>query len=195
MCGSDVEHHSNILDDDEIRGSLFIRLIQLTRGYSGVSFELLYSLINLLNNNVLPLIPYEGSLGASGDLVPMGYIASTIEGSKYVNVKYNNKIMKSSEYFKNNNLKFYKLKSKEGLAIVNGTSVCCGILSLLINKIEFLIKLSSILTGLMSNVLKGNPLKNLFLVHWLTKKTLSVFSRIFNLSFTVFEPLISFGLL
>ena len=58
-------------DDTETRAILLSRLSSLKLGHSGVRLELIQGLVNLLNHNILPLIPKEGSVGASGDLTPL----------------------------------------------------------------------------------------------------------------------------
>jgi histidine ammonia-lyase len=151
-----------IYNSDEIRSMLFVRLIQITRGYSGVSFNLLNTLISMINYNVLPCIPQQGSLSASGDLIPLSYIAGCINGSKSTNIIHNNIKMTSYDFWNNIGMKKYgisnhKLGAKEGLAIMNGTSVGCALLILQLYKIESLINISCVVSGMCSNVTGGNP--------------------------------------
>ncbi|MFH4338071.1 aromatic amino acid lyase, partial [Acinetobacter baumannii] len=72
------------LDVITARAVVVTRLCSLARGYSGVSIALLERLVWLLNENVIPVIPSEGSVGASGDLTPLSYIAGTLVGERDV---------------------------------------------------------------------------------------------------------------
>ena len=70
------------LDETETRAVLAARLASLVRGMSGVSLPLLQGLEALLRHDVLPLIPAEGSVGASGDLTPLSYVAAVLCGER-----------------------------------------------------------------------------------------------------------------
>src|SRR5512137_164345 len=69
---------------EETRAAMFCRLLCLAKGYSGVSIELLEQLASLLNAGLTPVVPCEGSVGASGDLTPMSYIAACLKGEREV---------------------------------------------------------------------------------------------------------------
>ena len=96
------------------------RIHSLAMGYSGVSLELLEFMIKLFNEGVVPLVPRFGSVGASGDLIPLAHIALPIIG--YGRVRLNGQEMSSEEALRRLNLKPYSLRPKEGLALINGTS-------------------------------------------------------------------------
>ncbi|MBK8356574.1 MAG: histidine ammonia-lyase [Saprospiraceae bacterium] len=98
---------------------LFLKVRSLSYGYSGVSKELVQRLINMFNDDVIPVMYEQGSLGASGDLAPLAHLSLPLigEGAVYSNES----IMDSAEYLRHNNLKPYVLKAKEGLALINGT--------------------------------------------------------------------------
>jgi histidine ammonia-lyase len=70
----------------------------LARGYSGVSLALLERLVWLLNENVIPVIPSEGSVGASGDLTPLSYIAGVLVGER--DVYYQGQIVPVQQVYK-----------------------------------------------------------------------------------------------
>ncbi|WP_286823167.1 aromatic amino acid ammonia-lyase, partial [Idiomarina sp. UBA1919] len=108
-------------DEQETRAILSTRLSSLAQGYSGVSWELLERLVVMLNENMLPLIPKEGSVGASGDLTPLSYIAGALIGER--DVRFRDKVMNSAEAFELLGMPVHKLRPKEGLAIMNGTAV------------------------------------------------------------------------
>ncbi|MBT4425588.1 MAG: aromatic amino acid lyase, partial [Rhodospirillaceae bacterium] len=64
------------------RAVMAVRLVSLCRGYSGVRLELLQRLVELLNHDVVPIIPEEGSVGASGDLTPLSYLVALLAGER-----------------------------------------------------------------------------------------------------------------
>ena len=66
------------------RAVMVARLVSLCRGYSGVSMPLLEMLVTFIDKNLVPLIPEEGSVGASGDLTPLSYIAGALIGERQV---------------------------------------------------------------------------------------------------------------
>eukprot|EP01084_Bolivina_argentea_P227448 384135_1 len=149
----------DIFNDNQLKATVFIRLVQLTRGYSAITMELAYAMINMLNYNILPCIPKQGSIGASGDLVPLAYVAAATYGSKQTNVTFNGKIMSAYDAWKQlpDDVQPCRLHSKEGLSIINGTAVGCALLTLCIPKVMELVKISAALTGATSNILSGNP--------------------------------------
>ena len=104
---------------------LLFRIISLSRGLSGISLELLNKMKELYNKKIFPIIPREGSLGASGDLIPLAYLAHLVRGQGrvfYQNTEYEmEEIVAKGIYLP------YTFKPKEGLAIVNGTSAMLGL--------------------------------------------------------------------
>lgn len=84
-----------LFPSDETRAIVAARLISLAKGNSGIRMELLRAIINLLQYDILPRIPQEGSVGASGDLSHLSYIGAVICG--YRTVEYLGKVMKASE--------------------------------------------------------------------------------------------------
>lgn len=142
-------------DSETTRAIIAVRLASLAKGFSGVSFELLEYLELLLKHDILPLIPEEGSVGASGDLTPLSYIARAITGEQFV--RYNGKEILSSEVFKKLKIKPYKLKPKEGLALMNGTAVMTAIAAIAYKRAEYLSKFCSRITSFVSFATDGNP--------------------------------------
>ena len=100
---------------------MIVRIASLAQGRSAVRPILLQRLCELLNRGVLPVIPAEGSVGASGDLTPLSYIAAALMGEREVH--YKGSLCAASEALQKAGLKPLKLLPKEGLAIMNGTSV------------------------------------------------------------------------
>ena len=143
-----------ILDIPTARAVIAVRLASLVRGYSGVRMELLERLVWLLNNNVLPLIPEEGSVGASGDLTPLSYVGALLIGER--DALYLGEQKPAKEIFKSLSITPLTLQPKEGLAIMNGTAVMTALACLAYSRAEYLTKLSSRLTSLAVLAMKGN---------------------------------------
>ena len=141
------------LSEEIVRGVLLIRANALTKGFSGVRIEVVETLIEMLNKNLLPVIPEKGSVGASGDLAPLAHMALTLIGEG--EVFYNGKRMKSINALKKSGIKPINLKSKEGLALINGTTVMTAILALAVHDAENLLKNSEIAGCMSIETLKG----------------------------------------
>jgi histidine ammonia-lyase len=133
------------LSPEETRAVLAVRLASLARGMSGVSFELLEQLAALLEHDVLPLIPAEGSVGASGDLTPLSYVAAVLCGER--EVWYQGRQRRTSEVFEALGLKPLQLRPKEGLAIMNGTAVMTALACLAWKRAEYVSQLAARLTA------------------------------------------------
>ncbi|WP_224973913.1 HAL/PAL/TAL family ammonia-lyase [Acinetobacter oleivorans] len=143
------------LDVITARAVVVTRLCSLARGYSGVSIALLERLVWLLNENVIPVIPSEGSVGASGDLTPLSYIAGTLVGERDVYV--NGQIVPVAQVYTEKNMQPLTLRPKEGLALMNGTAVMTAIACLNYKKAEQIALASTLITALNVLALEGNP--------------------------------------
>ena len=136
-----------LLSEKEIFNTLLVRLISISKGYSGVSVELLEAMLKFLELGILPAIPSKGSVGASGDLTPLSYIAAALAGER--EVIFRSQIRPSAEVLSECGLKPYTFKPKEALAIMNGTSVMTGILVTQLENFErLLMGLESFSAGL-----------------------------------------------
>ncbi|MEK7612509.1 MAG: aromatic amino acid ammonia-lyase [Patescibacteria group bacterium] len=111
--------------DSYVLASMVVRLNTLVRGHSGVSPELIERLIFFINHRILPIIPEHGAVGTSGDLVQLAHIALALIGEG--DVHYKGKRDSAKSVLKKLHIGGYKLKSKEGLSLINGTSVMTGI--------------------------------------------------------------------
>ncbi|MGI1679082.1 MAG: aromatic amino acid ammonia-lyase [Cellvibrionaceae bacterium] len=144
-----------VLPKDIARAVLVARLISLCQGFSGVSIPLLEQLARLIENDIVPVIPSEGSVGASGDLTPLSYVAAVLCGER--EVYYLDGIRKTSEVFTELNIQPLTLRPKEGLAIMNGTAVMTGIACMAFHRAEYLSQLATRITAMAMLVTKGNP--------------------------------------
>jgi len=98
---------------------MLLRINALLKGYSGIRLETLERLLFFLNKNIIPLVPKKGSVGASGDLVPLAHMSLPLIGMG--KVKYEGNIMDSQDMLNKIQLEPLVLKAKEGLALINGT--------------------------------------------------------------------------
>jgi len=143
------------LDAFATRAVLVCRLNSLSLGFSGVRPELLDLLVGMLNRDVLPRIPEEGSVGASGDLTPLSYVAATMTGKR--RACHGGRMMTSAAALKKAGLKPLALAPKEGLALMNGTAVMTGLACLAYDRAAYLSKVATRVTALVSYALDGNP--------------------------------------
>lgn len=144
-----------ILSDAETRAVMAVRLASLATGWSGISLELLRLLSDMLRLDILPEIPAEGSVGASGDLTPLSYIAGALCGER--RVRYGGQVRPAKEIFAQTGLHPAQLRPKEALAIMNGTAVMSGLGALVFMRADGLSRLASRLTALASIAILGNP--------------------------------------
>ncbi|WP_116367602.1 HAL/PAL/TAL family ammonia-lyase [Parahaliea mediterranea] len=138
----------------ESRAILAARLASLARGYSGVRYALLQHLARLLHEDIIPVMPSEGSVGASGDLTPLSYLAAVVEGER--EVWYRGQRRPTAEAYRAAGISALPLRPKEGLAIMNGTAAMTGIACLAIGRARYLAQLAARITSLCSLGLKGN---------------------------------------
>ena len=122
-------------------------------GHSAIRPELAKMLVTLLNKDIIPVIPQLGSVGASGDLTPLSYLAAVVMGQR--DVYYKGKIVPASVALKAENIKPLPIEAKEGLALMNGTSVMTAVASLAWKKAERLAKISDFLTAVTSEITRG----------------------------------------
>ncbi len=133
------------LDPEETRAVLLARLASLSQGMSGVSLGLLRQLQALLEHDILPLIPAEGSVGASGDLTPLSYVAAVLCGER--NACHRGRIRPAAEALAEHGLAPLRLRPKEGLAIMNGTAVMTALACLAWRRADYLGRLATRITA------------------------------------------------
>ena len=105
--------------DAIVKLMLLLKILSLSKGHSGVQLQTVELLINFYNHDILPVVYKQGSLGASGDLVPLAHLSLPLMGEG--KVKYQNKIFTGYEILKKFGWQPIKLQAKEGLALLNGT--------------------------------------------------------------------------
>ena len=97
----------------------FLKVLSLARGYSGVRLELIEKILELLNNNCYPIVPCQGSVGASGDLAQLSHMSLPIIGLGELH--YRTEKISAQNLLKKIKIKPLELTYKEGLALINGT--------------------------------------------------------------------------
>ena len=131
-------------DECQTRAILVARIVSLAQGYSGIRYVLLQHLTSLLEHGILPLIPQEGSVGASGDLTPLSYIAAVLSGER--EVLYQGQRQPTAQAFSQLRLQALSLRPKETLAIMNGTAVMTGLACLAWQRSAYLSKVATRIT-------------------------------------------------
>jgi histidine ammonia-lyase len=109
------------LPDAVVRLILALKINALARGHSGTTMQLIDALLALLQHEVYPLIPGQGSVGASGDLAPLAHMSAVLLGIGQVRVR--GKVLPAAAGLSLAGLEPMKLRAKEGLALINGTQV------------------------------------------------------------------------
>ena len=143
------------------RASILIRINSLASAYSGVRPALITTMTDLLKHNIMPRIPLRGSISASGDLMPLSYIAGTLLGKPTLTVSATDRdtgarrIITADVALAESSIRPITLGPKEGLAIVNGTAVSTGVGALAIHEAHGLATLSQILTAMSVEALCG----------------------------------------
>jgi histidine ammonia-lyase len=160
---ADLPHHlytyhgcglGQYLTAEQTRAVMAARLASLSKGYSGVSVELLQQIERLLAADLLPLIPSEGSVGASGDLTPLSYLAAVLCGER--EVLRNGEQIPAARALKDAGITPLRLRPKEGLAIMNGTAVMTALACLAYDRAAYLTRLCTRITAMASFALDGN---------------------------------------
>ena len=147
-CGT-----GNNYQEEVVRAAMVILINSIAKGYSGTSIEIVSFYIMLLNKNITPVVPEKGSLGASGDLVPLAHMALPLIG--YGKLNYRGQIYESKELFKKLKIKEPELKTKDALSIINGTHFMAALGTLTIYDSYRLIKLTDCSAALTIEALNG----------------------------------------
>ncbi|MDN4039229.1 histidine ammonia-lyase [Massilia sp. YIM B02443] len=142
------------LTPEQTRAVMAARLASLCKGYSGVSVGLLEQIVRLFDAGLLPLIPGEGSVGASGDLTPLSYLAAVLCGER--EVWRDGTQLPAAQALAKAGIAPLHLRPKEGLAIMNGTAVMTGLACLAWDRADYLARLATRITALASFALDGN---------------------------------------
>lgn len=136
-----------------VRAIMLLRINNLAKGFSGIRLSTLNTLIEMLNKKVHPKIYEKGSLGASGDLVPLAHMVLPMIGEG--EAEFEGDMLSGEEAMKRAGIPPIELTSKEGLALINGTQVMTAVGALTVYDSIALLKASDIATGLTIEALNG----------------------------------------
>ncbi len=140
-CGT-----GDIVSEEISKIMLLLKIYNLAKGYSGIRLETLERLIFMFNNNIIPVIYEQGSLGASGDLAPLAHLSLPLINRGEVWFKGERK--SSAEVLKSFDLKPLELGAKEGLALLNGTQFMSAYTTHILLNMKDLLKHSDVITSL-----------------------------------------------
>ena len=129
-----------------VRAMMLLRINALAVGFSGIRISTVETLAEMLNKDVIPLIPSKGSLGASGDLVPLAHMSLVLLGMG--EAFYQGRRMTGAEAMKLAEIEPVRLTSKEGLALINGTPAMCALGALAVADSLRLVKTAEIIAAL-----------------------------------------------
>jgi len=141
-------------DEKTTRAIMLLRAHVMAMGYSGIRIEVLKTLVEMINRGVHPLIPEQGSVGASGDLAPLAHLASVLMGEG--EARFQGKIMSGKKAMTKAGIPTLTLKAKEGLALINGTQVMTAVGLLALLRAEQLCKVADIAGACTLDALKGS---------------------------------------
>jgi len=143
------------VDPEIVRLMLILKAYGLSLGNSGVQTETVQGLLNLFNNNILPEVRQLGSLGASGDLAPLAHLVLPLLGTG--KVFYQNILQPAAPVLASLGLPVISLKSKEGLALLNGTQFMSAHGVLILLKTFKLLRLADITAAISLEAFNGRP--------------------------------------
>lgn len=142
------------LDAPVVRAMIALRAQVLALGFSGVRVEIVEQLMGLLHADVLPRIPAQGSVGASGDLAPLAHLALVLIGEGQADV--DGERMTGAEALTRAGLQPLELEAKEGLALINGTQMMLAIGGLAIVEAQRLCALADVVGAMSLEALEGS---------------------------------------
>ncbi|MFW6040889.1 MAG: histidine ammonia-lyase [Thermoplasmatota archaeon] len=151
-----LSHASGVgapLDIDVVRGMMLLRANTLVKGFSGVRLKVVDTLVDMLNKGVHPVVPSQGSVGASGDLAPLAHMSLVLLGEG--EALYEGKKMSGKEALKRSDIEPISLEAKEGLALLNGTQMMSAIGALAVRDAELLLKAAQIASAMSLEALMG----------------------------------------
>jgi phenylalanine ammonia-lyase len=147
------------LKEEWVRATMLVRANSVARGHSAVRLSTIESLLRLLRNDIIPLIPTRASISASGDLSPLSYIAGVLEGNSdifcWVGPKGSRRVVPAQEALSSINTSPVVFQPKEALGLVNGTALSCAVGSLALCRMHNLLALSQLLTAMNVEAMLG----------------------------------------
>ena len=143
------------LSKSETRAIMLLRANALAKGLSGVKPATVETLCAMLNAGVYPVIPSQGSVGASGDLAPLAHLAQVVIGEGQA--EFHGEILPGGEALKRAKITPVQLDAKEGLSLLNGTQGMLALLSLALRHADALADTADVAAALSLDALRGSP--------------------------------------
>src|SRR2546421_6363340 len=143
------------LSEAETRAMMLLRANALAKGLSGIRPLVVETLCAMLNARVHPVIPSQGSVGASGDLAPLAHLAQVVIGEG--RAAYQDQILEGAEAMRRAGIKPVALEAKEGLSLLNGTQGMLALLSLALQQADILVDTADVAAALSLDALRGSP--------------------------------------
>src|SRR6266699_3784655 len=143
------------LSEAETRAMMLLRANALAKGLSGVRPRVVETLCQMLNAKVHPVIPSQGSVGASGDLAPLAHLAQVLIGEGCATLR--GEVLSGGEAMKRAGITAVALEAKEGLSLLNGTQGMLALLSLALREADNLVDTADVAASLSLDALRGSP--------------------------------------
>jgi histidine ammonia-lyase len=143
------------LSEAETRAMMLLRANALAKGFSGVRPPVVETLCQMLNAKVHPVIPSQGSVGASGDLAPLAHLAQVVIGEG--RAAFHGEVLPGGEAMKRAGITPVALEAKEGLSLLNGTQGMLALLSLALEETDMLVDSADVAASLSLDALRGSP--------------------------------------
>jgi histidine ammonia-lyase len=156
-----VRSHSSgtgpALPADVVRALILLRLNSLAAGHSGVRPVVLDRLADLLNRNLVPRVPEQGSVGASGDLAPLAHLALALIGEGAFLDRATGAALPAGEVLRREGLEPLSLVEKEGVSLLNGTALMTAYLGLAVADLRSLLDAATIAAAISFDALEADP--------------------------------------
>ncbi len=140
---------------DVVRGMMILRINALAKGFSGIRPETVERIVRFFNAGLIPVVPSQGSVGSSGDLVQLAHLVLTMMGKGEIYNSRTGKIESAGAALRRNALAPLRLSAKEGLALINGTQMMTSFAALIIHEAQQLMREADIACALSVEALKG----------------------------------------
>ncbi len=141
------------MEKEVVRAMMVLRINALVKGFSGIRLQTVQTLLDMLNKNVVPVVPQQGSVGSSGDLVQLSHLMLAAMGEG--EVWHEGKIVPSGPELERNGIAPMHLGAKEGLALINGTQMMTSYGCLALDRAILLAKTADVIAALSVEALKG----------------------------------------
>lgn len=140
--------------EEIVRAAILIRVNSLAAGYSGIRESVLDALLALINEQVYPYVPEQGSVGASGDLAPLSHLVLALMGEG--ECWKDGRRVPATDELRRAGITPVRLQAKEGLALNNGTAFMCAVLALAMHDVEQLKRAADVIAGMSVEALMGS---------------------------------------